>query len=355
MGSRPLDFDECLVRKAPTFQKWTKLQPGEQLSYACRLFVKGGENDEERLMRRIMIARRNNLKDHATLKEARAAEAQKRGVIPGLLGVGGKKKAEGRGRGGRIRSGEDLLLNDDPNAEDQSVEEANQLLDAVIGECPQSPSNPSGTKRRRIAGAVQLTDEEILLEMDIPSVEATRSYRKWITLPEGASFTYNQTYIRGKDDHDWLLRKNIWRRMRYRRENQLKVAEMKKEFLGGNSSDWTAWKATTEGEGAAVKAAARADANDFSVPPIAKEEALVSEAVVEAAAAAAAQVEAFEPGIDADAVAALGANDPIVSSALDAAARLAAAAVAESAPGADALEGKGGEDAKLAEVVTVTV
>ena len=67
------------------------------------------------------------------------------------------------------------------------------------------------------------------------------------------------------------------------------------------------------------------------------------------------RAKAFEPGIDADAVAALGANDPIVSSALDAAARLAAAAVAESAPGADALEGKGGEDAKLAEVVTVTV
>lgn len=306
MGPRPVDFDEALVRKAPTFHKWMKLHPGETLSYACRQFVKGGEEDEERLMRRIMIARRNNLKDHATLKEARATEAQKRGVIPGLCV--GKKKGENSKK-----------LLEDVKVE-ESLEEGNQL--DVVGVCPE-PSNPSGTKRRRIAGTLQPSDEEILMEMDVPAVEATRSYRKWRALPEGSSFTYNQKYIKGKDDHDWLLKKNIWRRMRYRRENQNKVIEMKNEpaGVGGSSNHWPTWKVEMPND-ATVNADADLTAKE-------EEEALVSKAVVDAAAAAAAQVEPFEPGIDADAVAALGGNDPIVASALDAAAQLARAAVAD--------------------------
>ena len=77
MKDRPPDFDEELVRKAPTFIKWQALQDGEPLTYACRTFVKGNANDEERLMRRIMIARRNNLKDHSVLKKARALEADR--------------------------------------------------------------------------------------------------------------------------------------------------------------------------------------------------------------------------------------------------------------------------------------
>mmetsp|Transcript_10547 Transcript_10547/g.18959 ORF Transcript_10547/g.18959 Transcript_10547/m.18959 type:complete len:355 (+) Transcript_10547:155-1219(+) len=349
MGPRPEDFDECLVRKAPTYQKWARLLPGEQLSYACRQFVKGAANDEERLMRRIMIARRNNLKDHATLKEARAAEAQKRGVTPVLLGAGGKRNSSGEGKfDSRIL----VDVDDDANkAEESAEEEGNQLLDG-LGECPPSPSNPSGTKRRRIAGTLQPSDEDILMEMDIPAVEATRSYRKWCALPAGATFTYNQTYTRGKDDHDWLFRKNIWRRMRYRRENRVKVAEMKSEPVG---AEWTAWKASemSGDDDAAVRAAARADANDYAVANNNEEEdALVSKAVVDAAAAAAAQVEAFEPGIDADAVAALGANDPIVSSALDAAAMLAAAAVAD-APGGGVIGPEGGDDGDVSGVVKV--
>lgn len=186
---------------------------------------------------------------------------------------------------------------------------------------PPSPSNPSGTKRRRVAGTDPPSDDQILMEMDVPAVEATRSYRKWLALPNGAPFTYNQSYVKGKDDHDWLLKKNIWRRMRYRRENQNKVVQMGMG-RGSDAGDWAPWKA------------------EDMLPPIAapptadtrKEEdddALVSRAVADAAAAAAAQVEAFEPGIDAVAVAALGAEDPIVSSALDAAAQIAAAAVAE--------------------------
>ena len=59
--------------------------------------------------------------------------------------------------------------------------------------------------------------------MDVAAVEATRSYRTWQALEDGKEFIYNQKYIKGKKSHDWLLRKNIWRRMRYRRENKKMV------------------------------------------------------------------------------------------------------------------------------------
>ena len=303
MGPRPADFDEDLVRKAPTFQKWLQLVPGERLTYACRQFVKGGVEDEERLMRRIMIARRNNLKDHKVLKMARATEADKRGVIPEepLKRKGARPKVELEVEEGFVNGG-----------------------DNIEPVCPPSPSNPSGTKRRRVAGSLQTTEEEILMEMDVPAVESTRSYRRWLALPDGASFRYNQTYFKGKEDHDWLLKKNIWRRMRYRRENRIKVAGMKIE---NGEGVWTSFQPNDLNDAINARAAAEA--------AIAGEEqrhgGFVSRTVMDAAAIAAAQVEAFQPGdIDADAVAALGPqNDPIVTSALDAAAQLAAAAVAD--------------------------
>jgi hypothetical protein len=52
MGPRPADFDEDLIRQSPTFAKWMKLATGEKLKYACREFVKGRADDDERLMRR---------------------------------------------------------------------------------------------------------------------------------------------------------------------------------------------------------------------------------------------------------------------------------------------------------------
>lgn len=75
MGPRPRDFDEELVRRSPTFRKWENLMPGAKLRYACREFVKGQGDDEERLMRRIMIARRNNVRDHQALKWARRMQS----------------------------------------------------------------------------------------------------------------------------------------------------------------------------------------------------------------------------------------------------------------------------------------
>ena len=139
MGARPADFDEIGIKASPTYRKWLKLEKGETLRYACRDFVKGHGEDEERLMRRIMIARRNNVKDQERLKRAREKQ--------------------------------------------------------------------SANKRRKQAS----TDAEIEREMDVDAVKATRSYRKWLELEDGAEFQYNQRYIKGKDGDDWLLQKNIWR------------------------------------------------------------------------------------------------------------------------------------------------
>ena len=278
MKPRPPDFDEELIRKAPTFVKWLALSDGETLSYACRTFVKGNENDEERLMRRIMIARRNNLKDHAILKQARAIEAERvRDEV--------EEAAENRKRS----ASEDALKDEDALL--------TESLEAVY-----VPTNPSGTKRRFIPGKLRPTDDDVMKEMDIPAVEATRSYRKWLSLPEGEKMTYNQEYVKGNPEHDWLLRKNIWRRMRYRRENQQKIREMQGE--------------------------------DVVKDDMGMDEAMTSQvqSVVDAAvaAAAAAHAESYAASFDPVAVAALDAgavNDPLVTSALDAAAQLAAAVI----------------------------
>ena len=71
LGPRPADFDEDRIRTSPTFRRWLLTPPGSELVYACRTFTRGGVDDEERLMRRIMIARRNNLRDHDVLRRAR--------------------------------------------------------------------------------------------------------------------------------------------------------------------------------------------------------------------------------------------------------------------------------------------
>lgn len=265
-------------------------------------------------MRRIMIARRNNVKDHAVLKKVRATEAMSRGATPGQK----REKSSVKVKEGEVVMGGD-----------ESQMQMSAIAIAPVRERSPSPSNPSGTKRRRKAGVLQPSDEDILMEMDVPAVEATRSYRKWLSLAAGKNFRYNQTYTKGKDDHDWLLKKNIWRRMRYRRENRVKLEQMQSEgFIGTStrdvSGDWPTWKTEMMTTNANVAAA--------GVDSKAEEDALVSRAVVGAAAAAAAQVDEFEPGIDADAVAALGAEDPIVSSALDAAAQIAASAVAHLPP-----------------------
>ena len=278
MKDRPPDFDEELVRKAPTFIKWESLQEGEPLTYASRTFVKGHANDEERLMRRIMIARRNNLKDHSALKKARALEADRVRSEMGVVAT---------------------ATNEPSSAVDTNDELKLLQHTASLESVLHLNTNPSGTKRRFIPGKLRPDDNEIKMEMDIPAVEATRSYRKWLSLAEGEKMTYNQEYVKGDPEADWLLRKNIWRRMRYRRENVQKVREMQ---------------------------------GDVMKESIGMDEAISSQvqSVVDAAvaAAAAAHAESSDTSFDAMAVADLdagGVNDPLVSSALDAAAQLAAA------------------------------
>lgn len=136
-------------------------------------------------MRRIMIARRNNLKDHATLKKARAL-----------------------------------------------------VVDKISST---STCQPGTTKKRRTTpssgGGAALSDAQVTKEMDVVAVEATRSYRKWQTLQDGEEFLYNQKYTKGKEGHDWLLRKNIWRRMRYRRENKKMVQSIQGTVAAAAAAD----------------------------------------------------------------------------------------------------------------------
>jgi len=82
-------------------------------------------------------------------------------------------------------------------------------------------------EERRRKAALVLSDHTVEREMDVVAVEATRSYRRWMNLREGEEFVYNQRYIKGRDGHEWLLKKNIWRRMRYRRENKRMVDRLK--------------------------------------------------------------------------------------------------------------------------------
>lgn len=189
MGLRPPDFDEDLVKQSPTFIKWMGLAEGQKLRYACRDFIKGQGEDEERLMRRIMIARRNNLRDHHVLKRARQMSSQSN--------HGPMEKVA--------------------KLDHQSFEKQVDPADKLAQE----------TSRKRRPSTL-FSDAYVAKEMDVPAVEATRSYRRWLTLPDGAEFVYNQKYTKGRDGHDWLLKKNIWRRMRYRRENKKMVEQLRR-------------------------------------------------------------------------------------------------------------------------------
>lgn len=284
MGPRPPDFDEELIRQSPTFVKWTQLQAGQKLRYACREFIKDHQDDEERLMRRIMIARRNNIRDHEVLKKAR-----------------------------------------------------------------KETRPPEAQRRRR--PATSFSDQQVEHEMDVGAVEATRSYRSWLELPNGAEFVYNQKYVKGKEGHDWLLRKNIWRRMRYRRENKKMVETLKidrRDISLSASSSVAGGESTTKGasgeainnesslEGLPVETAASAVEN---LPPPSKRtktEADDADHAVAAAAAAADLHLADQAAVEAAVAAAESfgkaemdsmsmVNNPLDSAALDAAAKLAAA------------------------------
>lgn len=240
MGARPADFDERIVRMAPTFKKWLSLNDGEKLRYACRDFIKGNGNDQERLMRRIMIARRNNLRDHELLKKARSRVQSVQSILP----TGPTTDVAALATAAAAAA---VTISDNKRPPAETKELAQDL---VTGNDDKQESNSDQTHlgsklketialggllgpliRKRPKTTNGMTDLQVKLEMDELAVESTRSYKAWVTLEDGAEFTYNQTYIKGKEGHDWLLKKNIWRRMRYRRQNK-KMVETLKDTCG---------------------------------------------------------------------------------------------------------------------------
>lgn len=278
MGPRPADFDERIVKMSPTYKKWCLLKDGEKLRYACREFVKGNGNDEERLLRRVMIARRNNIRDHELLKKARlrakteGLHQQLAGVSAGVVSSSQQQQQQQQlpplssppplpadptqqAGVGVAETQDGSLKRKEPDQETPTID-STTLLTAVAADgstvtvpqqnptattlmadgttkkdvpITQTPAPVTGSLVRKRAKSSSMSDLEVKLDMDEPAVEATRSYKTWLALPDGAEFTYNQSYTKGKQGHDWLLKKNIWRRMRYRRENKKMVERMKKD------------------------------------------------------------------------------------------------------------------------------
>lgn len=225
MGKRPVDFDEEGIRKAPTFQKWLSLKDGENLKYACRTFQKGNENDEERLMRRIMIARRNNVRDHEILKKAREV------VVHEVTATSNPAADSLATASKKVKNQQESILppkmdktlkreyfHDDDDDEDMGDD------DSLSDGSPRKHKH--GRKKTKKTFKSTLSGNGVE-QMDEAAVMATRSYRTWLELEDGSEFSYNQKYIKGKEGHDYLLKKNIWRRMRYRRENKKMVEKLK--------------------------------------------------------------------------------------------------------------------------------
>ena len=297
MGPRPPDFNEASLKQSPTYIKWSLLQDGEKLRYACREFIKGHEQDDERLLRRIMIARRNNIRDHETLKVARQRvsvdilNTATGTMIPRSASEKKAMKAVAASASEASTNSDihekvepidtsDLMEMDDTtdthNIESMPVSTVVALpqVDAIA-----TISNNTTTRARRPPQT--FSDEQIHDEMDVAAVIKTRSYRSWLEVPDGGEFVvrttksgfvgillcyfpsltverkmmnvillsylvyarkqYNQKYIKGRDGQDWLLRKNIWRRMRYRRENKQLVLlhhrHEKRDTVDGNRND----------------------------------------------------------------------------------------------------------------------
>lgn len=270
MGPRPDDFDDDLVRRSPTFQRWMDLVEGGKLRYACRDFIKGHGDDEERLMRRIMIARRNNVRDHEALKRARRISTAKepperRQALQQQSGLGESKgglqplkdgsatpqQPQQQPEKQQLDEGDEeyeppskvLKLEGDEDEADMGKDGEDRIeavgtsedgfdIKMIDGGDEQHPhpdaATPQPHQQRRRRPSTLFSDAEVAREMDVPAVEATRSYRTWAALAEGAEFVYNQKYIKGRAGHDWLLRKNVWRRMRYRRENKKMVDQLVK-------------------------------------------------------------------------------------------------------------------------------
>lgn len=175
-------------------------------------------------MRRIMIARRNNVKDHEVLKKARRRQHEKRKVT-----VNNSRK----------KSSASMSLNSSPRVEDCNPThipslDSNDCGVVVLADLSSFDESIEFFETKiegnePIATEIKIEDITIPADIDYEAVIATRSYRKWNSLPEGFEFTYNHRFIKGRAGHDDLLIKNIWRRMKYRRDNKDLVIQFKNE------------------------------------------------------------------------------------------------------------------------------
>lgn len=212
MGPRPADFDEEIIKQSPTFVKWTDLQPGEKLRYACREFVKGQGEDEERLMRRIMIARRNNIRDHETLKIARkqTTAAATTTMLTGATTTTAISATPPVAAS--IPTFEVVMPTEAaavvvPFAKTTAVAADKESTTAtttdatttttVTDTTTTTATNIHKTVARSVTAATitrarrpphSFSDHQVEQEMDVPAVEKTRSYRTWTELVNGSEF-----------------------------------------------------------------------------------------------------------------------------------------------------------------------
>ena len=181
MAARPSDFDEAAVKKSPTYKKWLALEDGQKLRYACRDFLKGRDEDEERLMRRIMIARRNNMRDKEKLNRARSVKAQ---FNDGLAKESKSRKAS-----------------------------------PMSSTLPQHYACPPLTKKTRQDSNTNNSteNEDKFQHMDEPMLEATKTFKAWLKLENGKEFFYSaRKFYKGVEGEDLRLKRAIWARKKYR-------------------------------------------------------------------------------------------------------------------------------------------
>ena len=171
-----------------------------------------------------MIARRNNVKDHEVLKKARRRQQEKRKVTVKKSRI---HQASSYFSSAPILSDTNPIHIPSLDSSDcgapvlavelSSFDDSNEFFETKLEEIESSTPK------------LKVEDLNIPIEIDYEAVLATRSYRKWSSLPEGAEFTYNQRFIKGQHGHEELLIKNIWRRMKYRRDNKDLVMQFKNE------------------------------------------------------------------------------------------------------------------------------
>jgi hypothetical protein len=182
MGPRPSDFNENLIRQSPTFMKWNTLAPGTRLRYACREFIKGHSDDEERLMRRIMIARRNNIRDHETLKAARHRSTTP--TEPVKTEIPSEPPTDGmEGVASTLEERTHVCKVEEMDAMTPDVQ---PTIEVPATTTTTTNTNITTTRTRRPPHT--FSDSQVEKEMDVSAVERTRSYRSWMDLSDGSEF-----------------------------------------------------------------------------------------------------------------------------------------------------------------------